>query len=582
MNGVPDPVPLIVSLIVLAALLACLRLARQGCWRLCLAQPLLAAGLAALLLSQPSEPSQPFGLITAGADPEQVSALRREQPSIDWLALPGAPALLGAQPIEDLGAVLRRLPAALVVIGDGLSPVELEQIAALPLRFLPSEPGSPEFVSLSPPPRFTAGQRWPLSGEVAPLAAGLAVHLLDPAGSSVAQSPLDTEGRFSLHGIAPLVVAQTWQLELRDGDRLLQRLPLPLSPAPARPLRALLLAATPSPEIKFLRRWALDAGIALDARIAAAPGLAMRRGNDALSGERLEELDLLLVDLRSWRQLGARQALLTEAVRAGLGLLILIDALPSAADLAGLAELGLALGATGDALTEIGPTEAAPRLAPGTQLQAWPLQREPDDALTQPLHALFGHAAWAPLGRGRVGASWLLGSFQYVQQGQPAAHATHWSQLVQQLARPAPVAPAWTPLSAPIAGQGLVLCGGVGGPRLVGPDGESLGTVADADSGCLAAWPARAGRWRLQQQGETPSAQWIDVLEADTLVSLTRAERRSATAAQAARKPWTDTTPVSTPRWQALALAGWLLLAALCWWSERRVLLAAGQGTSGR
>ena len=581
MSGLPDPASVILALIGLTALLACLRLARQRRWLLCLAQPLLAAGLAALLLWQPPETATPVGLITAGADAEQVAALRREQPGLSWLSLPGAPALPGVQTVEDIGAVMRRAPSALLVVGDGLGPDPLEQIAALPIRYLPSDPGSSELVALNPLPAFTPGQRWAVSGEVAPAAAGLAVHLLDPGGGSVAQSPLDAEGRFSLHGVAPLAVAQTWQLELRDGDRLLQRLPLPLSPAPARPLRALLLAATPSPEIKFLRRWALDAGIALDARIGAAPGLAIRRGNDGLSAERLEELDLLMIDLRSWQQLGARQALLTEAVRAGLGLLILIDTLPSAADLASLAELKLALESTGDTLTQITPTDAAPRLAPGTQLQAWPLQREPDDALTQPLRALLGHAAWAPLGRGRVGASWLLGSFQYAQQGQPAVHATHWSQLAQQLARPAQATPTWTLVSLPIVGQRLVLCGGTGSPRLEGPDGESAATVPDTGSGCLAAWPNSAGRWRLPQS-DGATVQWIDVLDANAFASLTRAERRSATATQAARLPWQDSAPAGAPRWQAWALLAWLLIAALCWWAERRTLLVAGAGTSGR
>jgi hypothetical protein len=581
MSGLPDPTPLILALIGLAALLACLRLARQRRWLLCLAQPLLAAGLAALLLWQPPGTATPVGLITGGANADQVAALRREQPGLSWLSLPGAPALPGVQTVEDIGAVMRRAPSALLVVGDGLGPDPLEQIAALPMRFLPSQSNSTEIIALSPPPPFTPGQRWAVSGRVAAGHAGMTVQLVDPSGASRAQTAPDAEGGFLLHGITPLAAAQTWQLELRDGDRLLQRLPLRLSPAPARPLRALLLAATPSPEIKFLRRWALDAGIALDARIDAAPGLAIRRGNDGLSSERLEELDLLMIDLRSWQQLGARQALLTEAVRAGLGLLILIDTLPSAADLASLAELKLALESTGDTLTQITPTDAAPRLAPGTQLQAWPLQREPDEALTQPLPALLGHAAWAPLGSGRVGTSWLLGSFQYVQQGQSAVHATHWSQLVQQLSRPAQATPTWRPLSSPIAGQRLVLCGGEGSPRLLGHNGESIDTVPDAGSGCLAVWPNSAGRWRLQQD-ERPSAQWIDMFEQEAFASLTRAERRSATAAQAARQPWTDAVSASPRRWQAWALIGWLLLAALCWWAERRDLLGAGGGVSGR
>lgn len=581
MSGLPDPTGLVAALIGLAALLACLRLARQRRWLLCLAQPCLAAGLAALLLWPPPDAPQPLGLVTEGADPGQLTALRRAQPTLAWLALPGAPMLDGVEPIEDVGALLRRSPAALVVVGSGLTPAQLEPIAALPIRFLPSPSDSPELVELSPPPPLTPGQRWSVSGRVAPGRAGLVMSLLDPAGASVAQTPLDAEGRFDLQGIAPLAVPQTWQLQLRDGERRLQRLPLPLRPSSSRRLRALLLAATPSPEIKFLRRWALDAGVNMDARIGAAPGLAVRRGNDALSAERLAELDLLAIDLRSWRQLGARQALIEEGVRAGLGLLVLMDALPGAAERAGLARLGLTLDATGDALVEITPASKAPSLAPGTQLTAWPLQRASGTTLTRPLPALLGHAAWAPLERGRLGTSWLLGSFQYVQQGEPTIHATHWSQIIQHLARPERPLPAWTPVSTPVAGDRLVLCGGEGAPRLMGPQGESVRTLPDSASGCVAAWPARAGRWRLQDPEQGP-APWIDVFEATDFASLARAERRAATAAHAARQPWDDSATSAAPRWQAWALIGWLLLATLCWWAERRSLLAADAGTSGR
>ncbi|MBD8525364.1 hypothetical protein [Pseudomarimonas arenosa] len=577
MSGVPDPTLAVLLTLAAAALVAMARLGKQRRWALLCAQPILLAGLAGVVLWQPSNTPLPFGLITKGATAEHVVALQSRFPELEWLALPDALPWPNAQPVPDLGAALRKQPAALVLAGDGLSSDQLALLAGLPLQFEPVNPTAPGIVKLSAPRTVSVGQRWTVRGRVQPTRSGLNLHLVDPAGNDLDQTAVDEAGEFQLVGSTPLASPLRYTVELRDEERMVQSLPLPLQAHIPSQMRMLLIAATPSPELKFLRRWATDAGIQLDAQIGVAPSLALRRGQPALSPASLAELDLVLIDDRSWQQVGQQRELIVEAVRNGLGLLLRVTEPASPARLQTWQQLGLSIESTGEAPIEVQPLFLVPRLASGTALHAWPLRAVDAHPLRD--DAALGHSTWNALGRGRVGLTWLNDTFQYVQQAHPEVHASHWAALLHELARSASSEPRWRALTTPLVKQRATLCGGDRPPTLIGPDGERIETLRDANTGCVGFWPSRPGLWQIESSAGQPEPQWIDVFESEQLAPLLAAQRREATEAYAKAAPWNgDYTPgISTDLQHTLLLAAWAALAMLVWLWERRLIGSAHQ-----
>ena len=212
-------------------------------------------------------------------------------------------------------------------------------------------------------------------------------------------------------------------------------LDLPLSVRAPRALNVQLLAGAPGPELKSLRRWAVDAGLTLDSRIQFAPGLIQ---SGTTSGPRglgveaaaLAELDLLIVDERAWAALGpAGRATALAAVDEGLGLLLRLSAVPGPMLRTELAAIGF----------DVAPTEAAPTLRlSGSELR---LRRLPVEVQAADAAALVegdtGAPAglWRARGQGRIGLLWLLDSFRLVGTGEGQAHAALWAQLSAILAR---------------------------------------------------------------------------------------------------------------------------------------------------
>src|SRR5690606_39817443 len=87
--------------------------------------------------------------------------------------------------------------------------------------------------------------------------------------------------------------------------------------------RVQVLAGAPDPDLKYLRRWAVDAGLRLDSRIVLSDGIALVDGAVALDAAALAQLDLVVIDERAWAALDAtQQTALRAAVEDGLGLLL--------------------------------------------------------------------------------------------------------------------------------------------------------------------------------------------------------------------------------------------------------------------
>ena len=580
MSG-PAPALLVAILLTLAALAACVHLfyqyhrgARSGGIHLALlllAQPLLA-GLLYLGLFAPLRTihNETLTVLTDGWEDAAATTMAGTR-----VVLPEARPYEDAEPVPDLATALRRHPRAtrLQIIGGGLEARDLDAARGVALDF-DAAPNPVGLVQLTAPAQVAAGGSFSVRGRIAGLPDAV-VELHDPAGQRVQRTAIDADGHFLLQGSARAAGVTDYALHVGDvHETLHETLPLPLLVIEPKPIRLLVLAGAPGPELKYLRRWARDAGLKLHTRIDTGAGLVLGDAALAIDATNLRRFDAVLLDVRSLRGLrdAALQAL-TASVRDGLGVLLRIDTPLSALDRERLRGWGFDVDTGTDTalvqLADAAATEPLPvltrRLLAITADDTVPLAR---DAHGQ----AFGW--WRTLGRGRIGLMTLTDSFQLVLTGHAGRHATLWSAAFKHIARPLD-ATAPPSLSWPIwQHERSVFCGLDEGAEVITPAGDHTALPLDPATGarrCAAFWPHQHG-WHLLHQGEAEFP--FAVLTVDAGKAL-RAQRRLAAthalataAASALREPARSMQPGAAWPW----LLAWLALSGLVWMLERRRL----------
>ncbi|WP_115042900.1 carboxypeptidase regulatory-like domain-containing protein [Xanthomonas arboricola] len=552
---------------------------RARLWLLLAAQPLLAGLLYPVLLPPPRAGSaSELHVATAGTQADQVRPT-----AAPWVALPEAPALPGVARVPDLATALRRAPGTttLVVHGSGL-PARDRDGLRVPVR-LALAPLPTGLVAVSTPPPVAPGERIAISARVQGLP-GARVELLDPAGQVADTAAADAAGQVQLRGLARAQGQLLFALRLRDGagaERSRVPVPVPVLIAAVPSARVLLLAGAPQPELKYLRRWASDAGMQVRSQIAVGPGVQLGEGA-ALDAASLDALDLLVIDQRRLVALGnAQRQGVRAAIGRGLGVLVRTDGPLDAAVRAALGELGLAVtgGSTSAAvpaprsLASPGASDAAAApadAAPLPPLQRRTLQPQQADAVIA-ARADDGSALgwWRPQGRGRIGIGLIEDSFALVLAGRSDLHAALWAQLVSAVARAggnasAAVQTGWSQ-------HRMTLCGVAADAAVIGPTGASQALLIDPASGaraCAAYWPTTAGWHRLQTGTEQ---RWLYVRAPGDAPALHTQQIRDATVAMAAvDAPASVGAPTAQPGARWPWLLAWLTLAAALWWLERR------------
>ena len=484
---------------------------RSRVWRLTtlwLLQPVCAMLLYFTLLP-PTLPMEAGTLVVATAGATRAGT---QAAGDRLLALPEAPALPDDERVPDLATALRRYPGMqrLRIVGAGLEPRDRDAARGLPVVF--DAPPLPRgVVRLDGPQRVSPGAAFQVGGQVNGVDKG-SVELIDPAGRRVDASPLLASGDFVLTGTARVAGAATFTVRVRDAQRKpLEEVPMPVWTAADPAPRVLLLAGAPSPELKYLRRWAADAGLALHVQLSVGGGLQLGDAPLPLNAATLQRFDLVVLDERSWAGLGAgERAALVEALRTGLGVLLRVTgSLPDATRRQWQA-LGFALSAGADtaavrlASESIDEEALRARRGPGTADTAAAASGIQDEnpALTRRALKLGGIdatpllrdadgtvlAVWRAEQRGRIAVWGVTDSFALVLSGQGARHAELWSSAFATLARAGTeFAPRIDP--QPREQQRTVLCGLGSKPRAVAPDGpewavccwRSLSRVATAE-----------------------------------------------------------------------------------------------------
>ncbi|KIQ96718.1 hypothetical protein [Lysobacter sp. A03] len=484
-----------------------------------------------------------------------------------------------AERFPDLASALRTYPATerLRIVGAGLLARDREAARGREIDFreAPQPPGLAEIHS---PQRVAAGRRFAVSGRAAVLTGG-SVELRDPADRPVDRSELDDDGQFTLHATARSAGLTLYRLVLLDTKgNAIDEAPLPLDVTLPRALKVLILAGGPSPELKYLRRWALDAGAELDTRINLGAGTQVGTAPSRFDAATLDQLDLLVLDHRSWGALNRDQReLLTAALDHGLGLLLRMTGPGDAADRQRLAGLGFDVARTnpdpeirlGGGL--VGPGDAAdalPTLTRGVRVTGAggiPLLA---DGAGEPL------GFWVAHGRGRVGVSPLVDSYRLVMAGRQDIHGEIWSSAFTTLARASgeTTSPITLDLAEPY--QRSVICGVGDGGQVISPVGESVTLHVDPDSGaaaCAGFWASAAG-WHELRDGEHTQLFLIPAVE-QTPALAAHALRESTRILAAGSSLDTSGTsaphPSSQPGRRWPWFVAWLALAGACWWVER-------------
>lgn len=569
-----------VVVVALAAAIATWRRARgRRGWRdpVVWLQPLVALALL-LALFPPRVPLRAGALtvIAPGATPAQVRALPLAERVV---ALPGAPAPPRAERVPDLATALRRFADTrnVTVVGGGLPPRDVEQLGATGLGFEAAPARG--LVDLYAPARVLAGAQWAVGGRVA--TPGVAVELADPSGNVVASARAAGDGAFRLAASARGAGPARFEVRvLGAGREVLERASVPVVAEPGASLTIIVRAGAPDPELKYLRRWAQDAGLDLHASARVSPEVALRAGEAALTPESLAAADLVVIDERAWLALTPEEKTALEgAVSAGLGLLLRIAGTVDDAVAADWRRFGYAVANEGTPRNVT--LDRALALAARTVFTAAPVRV--DAAAAVPIVRGDGGeavASWRSYGEGRVGVWTLVDSFDLVLLGEAARHGTLWSDVVGTLARARPVPPRPRLPEVAWVGERAVVCApsgtrrsaqdandGSASLRIRAPDGTVTPLISDA-RGCAAYWPAMPGWHRLEGAAEGDA---FYVRAADDGASLRAARDARATAARV--RPWQEvadaasTASAPLPRWPFFLV--WLGLATALWWRER-------------
>jgi hypothetical protein len=260
-------------------------------------------------------------VLTPGATATQLEAFSSASTIV---ALPDSGQRSDVESVPDLGTALRRHPDthSLRIVGGGL-PARDRDVARGRVARFDAVPLPTGVVELVLPTLVRAGSTWRLRGRVEGIPQAR-LELRDPASTVVATVVVDDGGRFVVQVQSRATGRALFSLRVLDAaGKRVEDVAVPLVTSEAEPVRVLLLAGAPDPELKYFRRWASDAGIAIDSRVALTEGIALTEGVAVLDAAALEKADVAILDERSWAALdGARKALLLSAVDEGLGLLL--------------------------------------------------------------------------------------------------------------------------------------------------------------------------------------------------------------------------------------------------------------------
>lgn len=487
------------------------------------------------------------------------------------LALPEAKAAESAEAVPDLATALRRYPGvtAVQIIGAGLTARDQEAARGVAITFNPAALPS-GLVELSLPDTVSSGAQWSVQGRVNQIKNARA-ELLDPGNAVVANTPVDANGYFTLSETARTAGLAVYQLRISDEQKaVVEIIKLPLNIVQEKTLKVLSLSGGPNPELKYLRRWAVDAGVDLQSQINLSPGVQMNNAAVSINSSSLHDVDLLILDERSWGSMGrSSKQTLIDALRGGMGVLLRITGSLSANDRSELRALGFAV-------SDANIVQGIHLNGDGDRKNALPLTRRPLRVGSPDAVTLLGDdannplALWRAEGRGRIGLIWLTDSYKLVLNNEAGKHGQIWREAVSTLARVRSGTTLALRDQDSRINQRNVLCHLAAKSFVRSADSEVTYLIPEADGvnkNCAAFWPKTSG-WHLavsdnaelpfyvRAQNEAPGLEANAIGEATKLLTTKAAGGKNTSRIAVPGSPWP---------WFSV----WLLITASLWLLER-------------
>jgi hypothetical protein len=538
-------------------------------WRVA-ALVLLQAGSAVLLyftLFPPMRfaPAQQLTVLTAKAQAADAGPAAGR-----IVALPEAGRQAGVERVADLASALRRYPGTdrVHILGQGLPVRDTEAARGLSVRFKPS-PLPEGVIALHWPMQLAPGMRWQLHGQVN-YRQPVTLELLDPAGAVVNRAPADAQGKIRLSDAVRGPGQADYRLRVVDARRkALAVLDVPLKVVAPMPLRLLMLSGGPNPELKYIRRWAADAGLAVESRIELGQGMRIQTDQAALTAANLREQDLLILDERAWNGLGVGgRRTVIAAVNDGLGLMLRVTG-PVGAGANDLRALGVSI--QENAAVQGVKLPSDPGQSPLPELNRRPVRvQSPDGVVMLRTDKDEPLAIWRAQGQGRVAVWWLTDTYKLALGDASSRHNQLWAEAAAVLARSRDLPALQNRQQHLWVNQRLTVCGLSDTATVLEPDGRSRALLIDdqgANPGCAGFWPTQPGWHTVAGKAAQLPFYVRGANEAPGLKANALRESTLALLGESAHAGEAMKVPVPGPQWPYFL--AWLLVTALLWALER-------------
>jgi hypothetical protein len=334
------------------------------------------------------------------------------------------------------------------ILGYGLNKDELDQLDSLPVIFHQSE--LPEgIIAISWNQKLSLGETLKVQGRykndssepIKLILKGLSTSL-----DTVTIQPKSDQG-FELSAVPKNEGRTLYHLQVINGNDTLANEDLPVEIEPIKPLKILILSASPDFETRFLKNWLSENGFSVAVRSAISKDkfsseyVNMQPLNmDRLSESLLDQFDLVIGDLSV---LKSESALLKQAViQKGLGLIIRADTISKASSWL-----------QNDFPVEKLQTKDAPvpLFIKGEKNKTAALKIDPIfikyQARTQPLvgdvqNRALVNASLA--GAGRLLFTTVNNTYNWILAGDKNDYGAFWSLLISNAARKRPVIEEWS------------------------------------------------------------------------------------------------------------------------------------------
>jgi len=494
-----------------------------------------------------------------------------------------------ATQISNLDELTAHQPAfkQIKILGYGVDEVDLPQLDSLPISYTaPALPGGLQNISW--PSKINTGEQLVVQGKFyneGKQSVKLQLKGLNAISDSVIIPPAKTT-YFQLESKPKATGRLVYQLVALAGQDTLMNESIPVTIEVSKPLRVLMLNASPNFENRFLKNWLGENGYAVASKAVISQGktseeyINLNKLNlQHLTTSLLNQFDLVIGDLSALKTLPSAEGanLRQQLTQQGLGIIVRADSTDKTASwlqrdfpvntVTAKEQLTVALKLPGLAnnTTKLSIDPAYISYRPNTQSLVTDAEQ----------HELAGVTL---SGAGRLVFTTLNHTNTWLLAGNRADYSNLWSLLISHAAKKQPAAQSWrlaTSLPAVDEPSKIIWQSGIS-PQSVTVNGTSI--APEQNPGIpyewnITHWPQKTG-WQTAKINNSSAIDWF-VYEKDSWNNLRKLKRLTATQNFAANQHKTSTVTKQiqqTVQKEVSKIYFYLLLLLACTflWVERK------------